>query len=172
MAKIPRLRPVLSTDDITPQKRVPELIRVPAAKALTGILVCDSPFYMPTHFDGKFTVLCPGIDTCQLHTVRALRDYYLIALCDKNSGVVSWVQLSDHAAASLMRQIRDLERGFYGTCIKVGRERPHMQAPITVSVDQWANVSGRLRDPMTPEETLERVFNSPKVNGQNRNKAV
>jgi len=172
MAKIPKLKAVSSFDEIRPQKRVPELIRVPADKPITGVVLCEAPFHMPTHFDGKRTVICSGESSCEHCGKRAIRDYYLIAIHDRNSGVTSWVQLSDHAAAMLLRQLRELERELFGVVVKVGRERKHMQAPITVAIDQWANVSGKLPKPIDPQETLERVFNSTKLSGDKPNKRV
>lgn len=172
MARIPRLKAVSSADEIRPVKRVPELVRVPADKPLVGVILCNAPFHMPTHFDGTHTVLCAGDGECEQCAHRALRNYYLVALLDRNSSTVSWVQLSDHACTALLRQIREMERSFFGTVVKIGRERKHMQAPITVAVDQWATVTGRLPKPIDPQETLERVFNSPKVTGKHGPKQV
>jgi len=166
MAKIPKLRVISDPDEIRPQKRVPELLRVPADKPVTGVLLVNAPFELPTHFDGSHTVICPGEDTCEIHALRQLRMYYLVAIIDRNSNGVSWYQLSDRAGLALMQQLREMEKPCYGTTVKIGRERKTMSAPIVVAVDPWAVTRGRIPKPMEPSETLERVFNSPKLGGK------
>jgi len=172
MAKIPRLRPVTDPAEIQPQKRVAELIRVPADKPLCGVLVSAAPFHMPTHWTGSRTVICAGQGACEHCPHRGIKDYYLIALLDKLSGVVSWVELTEYAATSLLSQIREAQRPFHGTVVKIQRERKTMKAPIKVAVDLYANVHGRLPKPVEPTETLERVFNSQRSTTKPQLKAV
>jgi hypothetical protein len=172
MAKIPRLKMVADPAQIQPQKKLPELIRVPAEKPLKGILVCAAPFHMPTHWTGSRTILCGGEGQCEHCPHIGTKHYYLIALLDRNSGTITWVELTEHAALDLLNQLRELEREFYGSLICITRERKTMKAPIHVSVDINSKVHGRLPKPMDPEETLERVFNSPKSRGNGRVKSV
>jgi len=172
MAVIPRLAQVSAEADITPQKRVPELIRVPADRAIKAIILSESLFRLPTHYDGAHTVICAGELGCDLCAHRALRVYYLVAVLDTHSGVISWCQLSELAAKSMLRQCREAERGLYGTIFTIGRERPKKQAPITVALDRYATVNSRVPKAMEPSETLERVFNSPKLNGKHRREPV
>lgn len=172
MAKIPSLKLVADPAQIKPQKKLPELIRVPCDKPLKGILCCNGPFHMPTHWTGSRTVICTGEGQCEHCPHRGIKDYYLVALLDKNTGNVSWVELTEGAALDLLNQLRELEHTFYGAIVHIGRERKTMKAPITVSVDINSRVSGRLRAPMEPSETLERVFNSPKSHGRAKLKAV
>lgn len=172
MAFIPLLRPVSDPADIQPQKRVPELIRVPADKPLCGVLVCTAPFHMPTHWTGERTVICGGPNACEHCPHRGIKDYYLVALLDKLSGVVSWIELTEYAASSLLHQLQQAQRPFHGSVVKIQRERKTMKAPITVAVDLYANVHGRLPQPLEPSETLERVFNSPRSTTKRPEKAV
>jgi len=109
---------------------------------------------------------------CEHCPHRGIKDYYLVALLDRNSGNVSWVELTEGAALDLLNQLRELEHEFYGAVVRIARERKTMKAPITVSIDINSKVHGRLRAPMEPSETLERVFNSPKSSSKARLKAV
>jgi len=172
MAKIPRLKAVADPTQIRPQKKVPELIRVPADKPLRGILCCTAPFHMPTHWTGSRTVICTGPEDCEHCPHRGIKDYYLVALMDKITGIISWVELTEHAASSLLLQLRQLEVIFHGAIVQIGRERKTMSAPITVSVDCNSRVSSRLPKPLDPQETLERVFNSSRSTSNGKPKPV
>jgi len=172
MSKIPKLRPVFSADEIQPQKRVAELVRVPADRSINAIVLCECLYEMPTHFDGQRTVLCSGEGHCEHCAHRAMRMYYLIASLDITTNTIVWVQLSQLAGESLLRQARQLERPLYGLKVTIGRVRKKKEAPITVDIDLYATVSDRLPKPMEPSETLERVFNSPKLARQKRNSVI
>jgi len=172
MSKIPRLRTVSQPCDIQPVKRVPELIRVPADRTISAILLCTELTELPTHYNGTHTVICDGDGRCTLCAHRALRVYYLAGILDKHSNEVFWVQLSELAGRSLLEQARELQRPLFGLCVKISRVRKKKEAPITVEVDPYARVPDLNRKPIEPSETLERVFNSPKLNGKNRNKPV
>jgi hypothetical protein len=172
MAKIPKLRTITDPSEIQPRKKVPELIRVPGDKPLRGILCCNGPVHLPTHWTGSRTVICEGQGACEHCPHKGIKDYYLVALMDKITGVVSWVELTENAAQSLLCQLREFERSFYGALVQIGRERKTMSAPIVVAVDLNSQVSGRLPKPMDPTETLERVFNSTRSTGVPARKPV
>jgi hypothetical protein len=163
MGKIPRLRAVSPRDEIRVEKKVPELLRVPWDKPLTGICLCTTLFEFPTHFDGEHTVICPGELTCELHTVRPLRVYYLLALLDRNTGVRAWYQLPDRAANALLQELREKEMLLLGSTITIGRERKSQKAPVRVSIDPYAKTPDLRGKPLDPQETIERVFSSPKL---------
>ena len=162
MARIPRLRPVLSAQDVPVQHKVPELIRVPAKPALVGHVLSDVIFRLPTHHVGGRTVICSEDDECNFCDAAELRFYGLIALWNRNSSHGVWVQLPAQAATSLLTELADSQLTLHGCVVRVGRERPVINAPVVISIDRYAQALGRLPKPWTPEETIERVFNSPK----------
>lgn len=163
MAKIPKLKPVSVHSEIKVQKRVPDLLRVPWEKPITGIALCNSLFDFPTHYDGEFTRICAGEGECELCGVRPMRQYYLLAVLDRNSGKLAWFQLTDRAAESLHRQLRDSEKALYGSIVKIGREKKSPKSAVYVELDLYSTPHGRIPKPVDPQETIERVFNSPKL---------
>jgi hypothetical protein len=172
MSKLPKLRQVSSADQIKPQRKVPELIRVPADKPIVGVLLVTAPYEMPTHWTGSRTVICPGPAQCEHCPHKGIKMYYLVAILDKNSNVTSWVELTEMAGLSLMQQLTELQKACYGSVVRIGRERKTMKSPITVAIDQWARVADRLPKPMEPTETLERVFNAETRTNKARQAAV
>jgi len=163
MAKIPRLKAVSIHTEIKVQKRVPDLLRVPWEKPVIGIALCNSLFDFPTHYDGQFTRICPGEGECDLCGKRDLRQYYLIAVLDRNSGKLAWYQLTDRAAESLHRQLRDSEKALYGSIVKLGREKKTAKSAVVVELDLYSAPHGRIPKAVEPHETIERVFSSPKL---------
>ena len=163
MARIPRLKAVSVHDEIRVEKRVPELLRVPWEKPVSGIALCNTLFEFPTHFDGQRTCICPGKETCDLCGLRPLRVYFLIALHDRNSGRVVWYQLTDRAADQLHRQLRESQKALFGSLVKIGREKKTPKSAVWVELDIYASPHGKLPKPLDPTETIERVFTSPKL---------
>ena len=162
MPKLPRLNCVTDRKVIVVEKRVPELRRVPADKPVQGILVCTGPYHMPTHWVGNRTQICAGEGQCEHCPHVGIKHYFLVALLDKHNGEIAWYALTDQAADSLLYQMEQLQRPFFGSLVRLGRERKTMKAPQTVTVDSYSSVQGRLPKPQEPTETLERVFNSPR----------
>jgi len=172
MAKIPRLKMVSGSADIPKPRKVPELIRVPYKQALVGPICCDGIFSMPTHYVGDRTVLCEGEECHWCEQEVNSKWYGLIAIWDRNATVPVWAQLTPDAAESLRLQIATLQIPLYGTVVRLGRERPVYNAPITVTVDEHSKMNGRLAKPMVPDETLEKVFGSPKSSPKIQLKAI
>lgn len=167
-----RLIPVTSIDDVPIQRKVPEMIRVPAAPALSGIAISATLFKLPTHYDGAITRLCPGEKTCALHESRELRLYYLLGFFDKRDAKVKWIQLTADAARSLIHQLEESQQALYGSCLKIARERPRIEAPVVIALDPYAKVHGRLCPPIDPQETIDRVFGTPDRPRQRKPKRV
>jgi hypothetical protein len=172
MRKIPRLAPVTSLDDVPAEKKVPDMVRVPAAKPIVGVVICETIFSLPTHWDGSFTVICSGPGQCDLCPNVGLKPYFLLGVWDRNESIAKWVQLTSYAARSLLNQIQELQVPLYGLTVRIARERPTMKAPITCVIDRYATVQGRLPKPIDPQETIERVFGSPKTSRKPKLKAV
>jgi len=153
---------VSDATDIPRKQKVPEMIRVPWRSALNGAICSAGIFAMPTHYIGDRTVLCEG-DECQWCEAASNSKWYgLLAIWDRNSTAPVWVQLTEDAAESLRSQITQLQVPFFGTVVRVGRVRAVYNAPITVAVDEHSRMSGRLTKPLLPDETIEKVFGSPK----------
>jgi hypothetical protein len=85
----------------------------------------------------------------------------LIAVASSANGV-EWVQLTPAASESLLRQLQLAQQPLFRTVVRLSRSRPVFNAPIVVHVDPNARVASGITRPITPEETLELVFNSPK----------
>jgi hypothetical protein len=161
MAKIPALTRIVGTTDIPQQRKVPKMIRVPAKTPIYGAVVSDAIFGLTTHFIGGRTVLCAGEDECEFHDDSSTKWYGLIAVASSANGV-EWVQLTPAASESLLRQLQLAQQPLFRTVVRLTRSRPVFNAPIVVHVDPNARVASGITRPITPEETLELVFNSPK----------
>lgn len=161
MSKIPSLTRIVGTADIPQQRKVPKLIRVPAKNPIYGAVVCDAIFGLTTHYIGGRTVLCQGDKDCEFHDGSSTKWYGLIAVASSATGV-EWVQLTPAAADSLLRQLHEMQQPLFRTVVRLTRARPVFNAPIVVHVDQNARVASGITRPITPEATLELVFNSPK----------
>ncbi len=159
MPYIPLLRAVEDEDEIVLPKRVPEMIRVPAA-GLTGVCLSKSLFRMPTHWDGQRTVLCPAPKPCGLCETSAPKEYFLLGFWDNNENAAVWVQLTPPASRALLRDLKGLNRPLHGTVVKIGRARKKGNAPVVVQIDQWATAASKLPTMTDPQETLQRVFGS------------
>lgn len=172
MASIPRLKPVVSIDDIAVTRKVPELVRVPAIDPIVGPVICESIFSLPTHWVGGRTTICPGKAECENCAHISTKQYFLLAVWDRNESAAKWVQLTEHAAASLLNQIAELQIPLYGCVVRIGRERKTLKAPVTIVIDRYASVTGRLPKAIDPHETIERVFGSNDSTRSRQRKAV
>lgn len=159
MPYIPLLRPVTDQDEIVLPKRIPEMIRVPAA-GLTGLCLSESLFRLPTHWNGSRTVICPAPKECDLCETSELREYFLLGFHDNADRSVVWVQLTPPAGRMLLQQCRALNRPLHGTTVKITRARKKGNSPVSVAVDQWANCTSKLPILSDPQETIARVFAS------------
>lgn len=164
--------PITSAEQIQRPQKVPELIRVPADPPLSVIAVATTLFGIQTHYDGSLTRLCPGEETCLLHSVRPLRSYFLLGAVDKQDNQVKWIQLTADAAASLLNQLVTLQVSLYGSVLRIGRQRKTTAAPIVVSLDPIAKIHGRLPGPADPTLTIEKVFGTESSPVKRRRKAV
>jgi len=69
-----------------------------------------------------------------------------------------WIQLTDDAISELRLAMRE-RTDLLGRECKIGRERPTMKSPIWVQFTDEYTSPKRLPKPLTPHETLDRVFN-------------
>jgi hypothetical protein len=172
MSKIPRLKPVVSVNDIAVTRKVPEMVRVPAIDPIVGPVICEAIFSLPTHWAGGRTVICTGKEECEHCAHIGTKHYFLLAVWDRNESAAKWVQLTEHAAASLLNQIAELQIPLYGCVVRISRERKTLKAPITVVIDRYASVPGRLPKAIDPQETIERVFGSRDSSRSQKRKVV
>lgn len=172
MAKIPRLQPVVSVGDIAVTRKVPEMVRVPAIDPIVGPVICTSLYALPTHYVQGRTTICDGKEKCEHCAHISTKHYFLLGVWDRNESAPKWVQLTEHAAASLLNQIAELQVPLYGAVVRIARERKTMKAPITIVIDRYASVPGRLPAAIDPQETIERVFGSRDSTRSPRRKAV
>lgn len=142
--------------------KVPEIHTVPAKPAIQGIVIAETLFKLPTHYDGHFTRLCLGEGKCELCGKVECRIFFLVGILDKYDNVKKWIKVSYPAGTSLLRQIKEAQRTIYGASVKIGRERPVANAPIFCHFDPWSTVQGRLPAPIDPMESVRRCFFSPK----------
>jgi len=146
--------------EIQTSKRVPELVRVPEAGQIRGIVLCDGLFALKTHWNGRVRQLCQGEGLCELHDSARLLVSYLIAVWDEGETRPLWVELTPKVGQALLVEADRLKRPLFGLVVAIKRQRKHAKAPIVITVDPYARVEATLRQPMTPEETIARVFES------------
>jgi hypothetical protein len=162
MPKIPKLQPVRSPADVPIIRKVPALVKVPAHPPIVGTVISDVVFQMPTHYVGGRTTLCGGEDECEYCGSVELRFFGLLAVWDRNESQGKWVQLPAQAVAAFLNQLAEMQVPMHGVTVKIQRERKTIKSPVVISIDKYAQVQSRLPKPWTPEETIERIFSSPK----------
>lgn len=153
-----RLESVDSIDEIYVPRRVPRIERVPVVADVTGMVMCDRLFKLPTHFNGRRTVLCPGKSECDLHKTCALRVYFLCAIYESDQRELTWYQLPANAAKALLLGVKTLDRPLFGINVRVGRKWKDKNAPVTLSIDPYARPGTDHLKPVSPEESVKRCF--------------
>jgi len=169
MEKIPRLNRVSGKSDIPQERKVAEMIRVPAMDPIVGIVVCDAIFSLPTHFANGRTRICTEKPDCEYCGTVPMKWYGLIAVWGRNDHQAKWVQLTSSAAGMLLSALEERQLPLHGLSVRICRERKVKNAPIVIAIDEYARVPERLPKPMDPQETIERVFgktSSPRSNGR------
>jgi hypothetical protein len=172
MDQIPRLARVTGRSDVPTDRKVPQLIRVPAIDPIVGIVVSDSIFALPTHFSEGRTRLCVGESACSMCGVAPTKWYGLIAVWSKMERRPMWVQLTSQAADRLLAEIEQRQMVLHGLSVRICRERKVKNAPIVITIDPYAHVPDGLPKPLDPQETIERVFGSRDSSRSNGRKAV
>lgn len=172
MERIPKLNRVTSPGEVPTQRKVAELIRVPAIDPIIGYVCSDSIFSLPTHYVHPRTRICKGEDDCEFCGHYALKWYGLIAVWHRNDNAAKWVQLTSQAAHTLLNEVVRRQVPLHGLCVRIGRERKVKNAPIVIAIDDTMRVSARLPKPMDPQETIERVFGSRDSTPPSGRKAV
>lgn len=172
MATVPRLNRVTSITDVPVERKVAEMIRVPAVDPICGAVVSDSIFALETHYVHPRTRICTGVRTCEFCNIIPIKWYGLIAVWDRNWTAPKWVQLTSQAAASLLQEVAARQLTLFGLCVRIGRQRKVKNAPIVISIDEYARVGSRLPKPMDPQETIERVFGTKVPPGSTSTKLV
>ena len=154
------------------EKKVPELVIVPAADALEGIIACERLYELPCHWIGNNTVLCTGDpETCEHHEYPA-KWYALLALYQRSKQRYIWVRLTSQAVYALQDCLNGSDRIMGRTC-RIQRERKSLKAPITMWVDDLGlSTVTRGITPQTPEDTIARVFKLASSSVKKRRKAV
>lgn len=151
-------RPLDLTAALPVEKRVPELIRVPATENLKGVIVSDQIWELETHWHNRRTRPCTAKQGfCELCETAPYRWYGLIALYRPLKQRAVWVQLTVDAIDTLRLAMRE-RTDLLGREVEIGRERPTMRAPIWVRFNETSIAPKRLPKPLTPHETLHRVF--------------
>jgi len=171
-SKLPKLRRIVGADQVPTDKAVPKIVRVPASDPIVGTVVSDSIFEMVTHYAQGFTRLCVGEEDCELCGLSPRRFYGLLAVWPRSATGPQWVQLTPKAVLQLMQEVTERQTVLHGLNVKISRERKTKNAPIVVAIDEWARTQSRLPKPLTPEETIERVFGSKKIPRFDITKAV
>ena len=170
--KIPRLRRIVGAEQVPTEKAVPKIVRVPANDPIIGTVVSDSIFELVTHYSQGFTRLCAGEEECEMCGLAPRRFYGLLAVWPRSATGPQWVQLTPKAVLHLMGEITERQIVLHGLNVKISRERKVKNAPITIAIDEWARTVSRLPKPLTPDETIERVFGSKKIPRFDPTKAV
>ena len=140
--------------------RVPELIRVPPAPPLEGVVTSSVVWELVLHWDGSRSRPCYGsAEECPHCGTAPIRRYGLIQLYDKAASRRVWVQLTEEA----VEQVRlSLEHGLtlFGAQAKIGRARPTARARMWIKLEPGTWAPSRLGTPQEPHDTLARVFGS------------
>lgn len=151
-------RPLNLTDTPPSEKRVPELIRVPADDVLRGIVCCDQVWELATHWHQGRTRPCTAANGhCELCGVAPDRWYGLLCLYRPREQRYVWVQLTADAVTTLLLAMREGVE-LLGAEVTIGRERKTLRAPVWIKFDPYKTKPERLPKPQTPHETLQRVF--------------
>lgn len=173
MANQSLFRVITQPGQIEVRESVPELRRVPADRAFHGPLLSDGVFEVPLHWTGSRRQRCYASTGFCAHCDKCPRcDSFLVALWDKNERRALWVELTDHAADNLALALEEANKPYYGTVVKIGRERKTIKAPILIELDTWATVSNRLPAAMLPDDTIIRVFESANTPRKRKKKPV
>jgi len=161
-SKIPSVTRITGTVNVPQKRKVPRLARVPHKSPVYGVVLSDCVFGFDTHYAGGRTVLCPGQEECEFCGKVKRQWIGLIAIAETTQVGYTWYQLTDLATGSLFRQLEEMQRPLFKCVLRLTRARPANNAPIVVSIDQYASSTCGVRNPVTPDDTLELVFNSPK----------
>ena len=150
------------------QKRVAELIRVPAEGVVEGIITSSEIWELPTHWSMGRTRPCTArAGECTLCESLSVRWYYLIEIYLRLKQRRVWVQLTEDAKLSLQLQLKE-GRTLHGRDVRIGRERKTLRAPVWIVLESGTTSPDRLPKPRSPQETLERVFSEKAAHRQRK----
>lgn len=167
-----RLERVLAPDHVPAQRKVAELIRVPAIDTLRGIVVSDCIFALNTHFISGRTVLCKGRVACEHCEKVSLKWYGLIALIPIHGDGIKWVQLTPPAAQSLLAQVQAAQVELFKCGVAIRRRSKKVNSPVLIDLEDRTSYRCTQIKPQTPEATIERVFGSRESTRTNGRQAV
>jgi len=154
-------QPVKLTDLPPVEKRVAELIRVPAAETLKGTICSDQVWSLPTHWhEGRTRPCTEAQGACELCGVAPSRWYGLLALYLPLKQKVVWIQLTAEAVGQFQLAMRE-RVDMLGREIEIGRERKTLRAPVWIRFTDQHSSPKRLPKAATPHQTLNRVFFPP-----------
>lgn len=167
-----RLERVVTPQHVPAQRKVAELIRVPAVDPLRGIVVSDCIYALNTHFINGRTILCKGREACEYCEKVSLKWYGLIALIPLHGDGVKWVQLTPPAAQSLLQQVMAAQVELFKVGVIIRRRGKKVNSPVIVDLEDRTTYRATQIKPQTPEATIERVFGSRESARTNGRKAV